>query len=126
MQTTEHYDLGLLEAGDPVSYQDLNDNTEKIDAAIAAVPVKHFAVGSYTGTGSPSTVTLGFAPKAVFVTSILNRNFVIPGQPITDYSSEAKVYVNILYITGNGFGVGHGSNTGFDSVGATYSYVAIG
>ena len=129
MQTTEHYDLGLLEAGDPVSYQDLNANTEKIDAAIAAVPVKHFAVGTYVAQGSPMTVTLGFAPKAVFVRSSISFGFVTTGQPVTDYSSDAKGYVNILYITGNGFGVAHGNNTGFDGITnstTTYTYMAIG
>ena len=80
MQQTEKYKLNLIEKTDTFSPDPLNENMQRVEAAIAAgdaaldqrvtaLEVKKIVFGSYkpvpTKNGEPMTIDLGFTPVAV-------------------------------------------------------------
>lgn len=74
MKQTENYGLNLLELSDPLSLKPLNENAEKIDAALKAqaevtAGKLMMATGYYTGNDSRSVTiwTPGFTPKAMLL-----------------------------------------------------------
>lgn len=74
MKQTENYNLNLLEMSDQFSLKPLNDNSEKIEAALkaqaeVAAGKLMMATGSYTGNGTRSVTiqTPGFTPKAMLL-----------------------------------------------------------
>lgn len=92
MQQTEKYKLNLIERTDTFSPEALNENTQKVESALAAheaavgevtdgllgqsanldsrvtaLEAHRLVVGSYTGTGREMSFDLGFTPKLVFV-----------------------------------------------------------
>ena len=95
MQQTENLKLNLIETGDPISPAPLNENAQKLEAALAAetaaradadaalaqadaalsgrvtaLEAHKVVFGTYNGNGSKSqTISLGFTPKAVLVYS---------------------------------------------------------
>lgn len=84
MRQTENFGLSLIETADVLSPKPLNENTEKIDAALAAQAEKiagklMLATGSYTGTGTRSVAiqTLGFKPKALILRRARDSNWII-------------------------------------------------
>lgn len=74
MKQTENLGLNLLETADLLSPKPLNENAEKVDAALGGMAEKllgrvMMASGSYTGDGT-ATVTIqtpGFTPKIVLM-----------------------------------------------------------
>lgn len=83
MRQTEHFGLSLIETADMLSLKPLNENTEKIDAALAAQAEAiagklMMATGSYTGTGTRSVTiqTPGFTPKALIVRKARASNWI--------------------------------------------------
>ena len=94
MQQTEKYKLNLIESSDPFLPEGLNQNTQKIENAMAAHEAKldgqvsaivqnlgihghnaRIAWGSYTGTGisgqdKPSVFSFGFAPVVMWVNDL--------------------------------------------------------
>lgn len=82
MQQTDKYKLNKPGVDDPITPVPLNENMDKIEAAITAeaaalerrivtLEAHHIYMGSYTGTGSfanpTQTIHLGFTPIAVLV-----------------------------------------------------------
>lgn len=78
MRQTEEYKLNLLDGEDKLSPKPLNENMEKVEAALAALSSSYVAEvskrlmmarGSYvgTGTGAVSIETPGFTPVAMAV-----------------------------------------------------------
>ena len=80
MQQTENYQLGLWELSDQVTHEAFNENTVKIDSALAelaegvaeAATAARVAVGTYTGNGKsgskyPQKLTFSFKPKFLMV-----------------------------------------------------------
>lgn len=71
MRQTENYGLNLPETADLLSPKPLNENAEKVDAALAALAAGcvMMASGSYTGNGAGSVTiqTPGFTPKVVLM-----------------------------------------------------------
>ena len=96
MQQTENLSLNLIETGDPISPAPLNENAQKLEAAIAAEAASRqsadaaeaasraagdqalaarvttleghkIAIGSYHGSNSAQSFQVGFTPRAVFV-----------------------------------------------------------
>lgn len=81
MQKTKNHDLNLVEMSDTFSTQPLNENMETIDAALQAISdtasaiskrvvsleAKHIAFGTYSGSGSSTTITVGFRPRGVAI-----------------------------------------------------------
>lgn len=84
MQQTENLKLNLIETGDPISPVPLNENMDKIEAALTSeietrqaetadldhrlqvFEARHFVVGSYVGTGMKTQdIALGFTPQGV-------------------------------------------------------------
>lgn len=88
------------------------------------------ATGSYNGTGSSQTITVGFYPKAVFVV-MLGYKFIYDS---SHSSSTAALAVrgypagSILSITSNGFTVNNVSTNyeGLNYSGSKYRYIAFG
>ena len=77
MRQTENFGLNLLEASDMLSVKPLNENMEKVEAALRAQQISTagklmMATGTYTGDGSRSVTiqTPGFKPKAMIVSQI--------------------------------------------------------
>ena len=63
---TTNYQLCQWEATDKVLRTDFNQDNQKIDAALAAVP--KIAAGTYTGNGAAArTISLPFTPQVVFL-----------------------------------------------------------
>ena len=74
MTKTTNYQLPKWEKTDRIQMSDFNDMTATLDAALKAnadaIAAVGYVTGTYTGTGSyPRTVSLGFQPKAVVVTT---------------------------------------------------------
>ena len=74
MQKTTNYQLPKWEKTDRILMENFNDMTAKLDAALKAnadaIAAVGYVTGRYTGTGSyPRTITLGFQPKAVVLTT---------------------------------------------------------
>mgnify|MGYP007105520148 CR=1 FL=1 len=87
MQQTDKYKLNKPGVDDPIAIAPLNENADKIEAAlltkasaaetgqqfaalaqrVTALEVHKIVVGSYTGTGNPTTIDLGFTPAAMIV-----------------------------------------------------------
>ena len=83
MRQTENFGLSLIETADMLSPKPLNENTEKIDAALAAQAEAiagklMMATGSYTGSGTRSVTiqTPGFTPKALIVRKARDINWI--------------------------------------------------
>ena len=132
MQKTENYNLNLFESTDPVKHEDINTNTEMIDAAIKGVkdafPIKQFAFGSYAGSSSNQTINVGFTPKAVLVCMNPPANPVyavmaFEGKPFYYTTGKAG-----LAIATNGFtvtGVSDTSNLAVNYANRTYNYLVL-
>lgn len=93
MNKTKNFGLNLIEASDPMSLKPLNENAEKIDAALLAQQTViagklMMAKGVYTGDGNRVVTiqTPGFKPHAVIVRS---KGDVITG----DYAIENRIAV---------------------------------
>ena len=74
MTKTTNYQLNQWAKSDRIQMKDFNDMTATLDAALKAnadaIAAVGYVTGRYTGTGSyPRTVSLGFQPKAVVVTT---------------------------------------------------------
>lgn len=67
MQTTEKYKLNIIEPeADELSPEPINQNTQKLEAELAARPL--FASGRFTGDSAESReIKVGFTPKVVLV-----------------------------------------------------------
>ncbi len=114
MQQTQHYKLNLIQPDDPFLPNPLNENTQKLDAALArvdaavddlgprvtALEVHKVVIGTYNGTASDQVIEVGFTPKGVLVCrDELARSitFVVPEFPV--YSNE-KLQISVVE---NGF-----------------------
>lgn len=82
MKQTENYGLNLLELSDPLSLKPLNENAEKIDAALkaqaeVAAGKLMMATGCYTGNGTRSVTiqTSGFTPRALMLRKSLTAKW---------------------------------------------------
>ena len=122
MQQTEIYQLNKIDTDDTFSPDPINENTEKLEAALAGMEDRldqrittleghRLATGTYIGTYdgtaasmTPRTIQLGFTPKMVFIRGqrYLNAQagLALPNVPVTNNSSR-----NVLAIVPNGFNV---------------------
>ena len=67
---TENFGLSQWAAEDQVIRTEFNEDNAKIDAVLAEISsaLSKIVTGTYTGNGTDSrTISLGFAPKAVYV-----------------------------------------------------------
>lgn len=120
MQQTENWKLNLIETGDPISPQPLNENAEKIEAAlftktdetrtdgleqrVVALEAQKIYLGSYIGDGAVSRdIDLGFAPKAVLILTnehTLAVSIFLPGM------KDTRDGYTQMALTENGFHIG--------------------
>ena len=156
MQQTEKYKLNLIESSDPFLPDGLNQNTQKIETAMAAHEAKldgqisaivqnlgihghnaRIAWGSYTGTGisgqdKPSVFSFGFAPVVMWV----NDLYLCKGvEKVASYytamasDSTAKL-THYLYPSWLDDGISWYATDGaapqLNLSGTVYRYVAIG
>ena len=136
MQYTEKFQLGLWEPSDQVLHQSFNENTEKIEAALAQVAdnMPRLATGTYTGTNkytdkNPTVLTLPFPPKFLF---IWGKSFAyyahgIQGQPMVAHYDNGCVAMTTTW-NGNTVSFYHNTSTSYQQNRSddTYSYVALG
>lgn len=147
MQQTLNLKLNLIETSDPLSPAPLNENMDKLEAALDAVraeaaagdaaldsritmlEAKHMVVGSYVGTGTASnhsqTIEIGFTPLMVLIkragiSSSLGQSTVISDVILSDAHGE------LLKIVPGGIWVCKRINNSFNEQGTTYYYFAIG
>ena len=138
---TTNYQLHQWVPGDNFLRTDFNEDFAKIDAAIKGVETAantalagkagtaaleavqalangkaEVVLGTYTGTGGTKAVSLGFRPRAVFITYTTYVGMAAQGasQPM-------------ITLTGSGFTVEHISNYGStpNMEGAKYAYLAF-
>ena len=148
MQQTENLKLNLIETGDPISPAPINENAEKIEAALTSglaaaraeaaagdaaldarvqvLELHKFVCGTYIGNtfsyGGSQIIDLGFTPAAVVVSSISTRSagagICVQGHP-----------VSVVEIVANGFKVTNYSDEGVSSSANAkdykYSYIAF-
>ncbi len=112
MQHTQNYQLPQWEKSDRIMMEDFNGAMSNIDTAIAGVKseadagIKEanskadaamtrslFVFGTYSGTGTDLTITLGFRPKAILITERCEK-----GDPV--YTLQA-----LLFLDGHDYGV---------------------
>lgn len=137
MQQTETYKLNLIETSDTFSPAPLNENMEKLEAALGGVQAeasageealdqrltvleaRKFVAGTYTGDGSGTGqfINLGFTPIAVLVQSSAGTWMAVTSV------SPGKV----LTIQGGGFVVGDNNGLGvrLNTSNGVYAYLAI-
>ena len=135
---TANYQLHQWEPADFFLRTDFNADFAKLDAALAGkagLAEKLGAVtGSYTGDGSTSrTVTLGFAPIAVFLREDEDSGAILAVQNGAVMDEEGEV--TMLTVSGQGFQVTYDAYfTGVSNkvrepyanrAGVTYRYLAL-
>ena len=140
MQQTQNYKLNLLETSDVFSPNPLNENMEKVEAAIAAeaaaldqrvtvLEAHRIVSGSYAGidngTGLPQDIMLGFTPKLVVakregINYSLTDTTAIAGLVTQDNHGE------IIKIIDGGFQVNRSMNNSLNTLGVTYYFFAVG
>ena len=118
---TTNYGLHQWESTDDFLRTDFNTDFQKIDAALAGIQADtdgkvEMVTGTYQGDGSDErTITLGFQPKAVVVSSgyyTAVSPFGVPNTGIT--------------VTATGFQVQQiSSNVTFNMAGYPYTYAAV-
>lgn len=133
MQQTENLKLNLIETGDPISPAPINENAEKLEAALMALngadaaldarvtllEAKKIYFGTYTGDGvygkGDQTIDLGYSPLALIVYGHSNTRIAF-----RDRSTD------ILEITETGFVAKNGSNGAcLNYQPAIYYYIAF-
>ena len=151
MQQTQNYKLNLIETSDPISPAPLNENAEKLEAAllvatdalraetaaetaaldarVQVLELHKFYVGSYIGTGEKSgdsqMIKLGFTPLAV-----------ISNPPNTYRAYRFMCYTgmptSVMEIVPGGFKVGmevsansSALDQSLNSKNVTYGYIAF-
>lgn len=156
MQQTENYQLGLWELSDQVTHEAFNENTVKIDSALAelaegieettatiAASMPRVAVGTYKGSGRcssnyPNRLTFTFKPKFFMVWGYNGWYFrAVEGQNLKIYdgnSSGGTVYTMTNTVWGDNYISWYFTYQSNDSYGigqmndanTTYQYIAIG
>ena len=138
---TTNYQLCQWEAADKVLRTDFNEDNQKIDAALAAVP--KIAAGTYTGNGAAArTISLPFTPQAVFLcdqaghtaedVTYLQNKYFYGGLALAGHPVVAPGNFTLLSIAENGFTVGQQTNSDThyfyngNYSGTVYHYLAIG
>ena len=110
---TEHYQLHQWEPEDPFLRTDFNEDLEKIDTALGAIP--RIVSGAYIGDGAASrTIKLDFTHRMVYVCSDYGTVFDTSpyhvnyhgGLALQDYPAQARDVAYLSIVT-NGFRVIH-------------------
>ena len=155
MQQTEKYQLNLIETSDAFSPAALNQNTQKVEAALAAkadtaetgqqlaalaaantaldgrvtvLEAHKMVVGSYTGNGIPDgqTIDLGFTPAAVLVGKSGNSLYLLTPENPAGYFAAASIYY--LKVVVGGFWAGNSGGSidgGWNTQNQTYYFIAL-
>lgn len=126
MEQTETYGLNKPGSDDPISPVPLNENADKVDAALAALAARitpletsRYKFSTYKGTGTKVTVSVGFKPSVVIVACATSQPG-ITGLAIA--GSSLKCTNGNLAIVSGGF---EASGVNFSTNGQTYNYLAL-
>ena len=133
MQQTERLKLNLIEQTDVVDPQPINENMEILEGELAdlrqSFPVKHMALGVYSGNGGSQTIELEFTPAAVLV---FNRSLNAQTANQAAFAvADGPAYVRTtvgLEIVANGFAVTQeaANNNGVNLSSTKFHYLALG
>ena len=154
MIQTEKYKLNLIETTDTFSPNPLNENAQKLEAALGAAGAAQAAetaarealdsrvtvleadkvkmvVGSYTGTGgaygNTQTISLGFTPKAVFIIRPFSSSYDLHlvTQAFSYFDSAMGCNRNVAQVVEGGFVVAYDNHISFNSSNTVYHFVAL-
>lgn len=141
MQQTEIYKFNLMESSDKFEPAPLNENAEKMEAALTAL-TKNIAqcgnckisTGSYTGTGTcgslfPTTITFDFAPQFIAIWG--NGSYLALGSPgqnlmVLSVSSATSVTTAWSENALSFYTVSNAAYTQMNVSGVTYRYLILG
>lgn len=135
MQQTENLKLNLIETGDPISPAPLNENAEKIEAAlrtktgaaetavltqrVVELEKLHFACGEYTGDGVRNHfIPLGFTPSVVILYNGSNDSIMIT------YGTTRLS--GVVVVEEGGFSLISSASGSYNYSGHIYSFLAMG
>lgn len=139
MQQTDKYKLNLIETSDTFSPEALNENAQKLEAALEAVraeaatgdaaldqrlqvfEAKRFAFGTYLPSVTTFNVSLGFRPRVVFILAA----GVTRGGALFDGVSHSNGHITDDGFSITGHGGGSNNGTALNAAG-TFAYVAFG
>ena len=140
MQHTEKYRFDLIERDDVFSPDALNENMEKVEAALdtvraeakagdgaldtrlAVLEARKIVVGTYTGTGGTQQIQLGFKPRLVILMAIPGYLTDVPhyGLAYADRSFSSYLVINDV-----GFSAKADNSVNLNHDGWTYLYAAF-
>ena len=129
MLYTKNLNLKMPQPEDYAKIADLNENADKIDAAIANLLNKGvtFVTGTYTisSNNSPLTLDVGFTPDLVIIyTANNNTNSIAQNSGSTNYKSIPVILTSALAGTGYQI-VENGFSANVFSTEVTQYYIAI-
>lgn len=110
MQQTEKYKLNLIEKNDPFSPDPLNENAQKLEAAletaragtaaleqrVSVLELHKYVAGYHGGSGF---VDLGFTPVAVFAIGDKGNGFAIAGYGLNGLGIAEGGFEHASYFT---------------------------
>ena len=133
MQQTQKYALNLIERSDVFSPDPLNENMEKVEAALGtmadsaahaaldlrvqALEARRIVYGTYTGSEAERTVLLGFTPSWLYIQNSVTTGSSATVTPDVPYKSTQ------LRVVSGGFCLSSGSD--FNKANYRFHYLAI-
>ena len=146
MQYTSQHQFNLVESGDTFSPTPLNENMEKVEAALSAAATAvdtkiatalaalgvggstcRIAHGSFTGTGyKPRTITFEFKPLVVFLVCPESSAAPALGTTLIRSAQKGSGSVSAVSWADRSITYGSTSSDSFNSSSQTTYYVAIG
>ena len=137
MQQTEKYQFNLVESGDTFSPAPLNDNMEKVEAALGEqadqvaalqtqIEAKRMAIGYYQGNNGTTNIALDFTPTMVLIFNSTLGGGCLAGMAVTgrafNYNSSTTPLITIVQ---DGFTIKYNANMSLNSSLSTYHYFAL-
>lgn len=145
MQQTDKYKLNKPGVDDPIAIAPLNENMDKLEAALAAETAVRqgetaglnqrvtvldahkvrIATGSFAGNatkaGDFQVIQVGFTPKFVFLRKMEGTTHYLftPSAPITFYE------VDVLKVVEGGFQITREAHSSINDAGDLYCYIAF-
>jgi len=133
MKQTNSYQFNLVESGDAFSPAPLNENMEKVEAALGVGgSTCRIASGSYEGVGEhgtshPCSITVPFYPTVVIVTTATGNNHLMLFRPATRPNSAGGASQTVTWTdSGVSWFTSASDAAQLNDAGVTYYWVAFG
>ena len=133
MKQTNNYQFNLVESGDTFSPAPLNENMEKVEAALGiGGKTCRIVSGSYEGVGahganSPCSLSVPFKPLVFFLTTATGNNSALLMSPATKPESFGGATLTTTWRDdGISWYATPSHAAQFNEAGTTYYWVAVG